>query len=462
MKHVYKNIAIGCILFCSIPWPVHADSVTVLSQETLTRVCEQSVSPRVQGQSAPGNAQWNNTYYISADDLAESDVDMHSTSELKDVAARLLLPGGNISAANAAHNNPLPTNAAFVRYDNDAWKNNINASDVNNPDFGFALQVGNGIVTSQFLRASDFGFHIPIDASIVSITVDVKERQQNIESSPKTIVGYVNNIRMRICYTKAVSANAANTSLLVSTNKKSISVHAAPGESVLLPISFMLYGNYSPSDFSVQYRVLAINGNAVEEARILSTVNPMTEYESIQIPVDYKPGEYTISANVLRGDQVFAEAMKFQIIVEPKVLGIFVSRIFLALKWIFFIFMTAACSYAFYIYKKNKDKYAKIPPAERVYYEIIDDMITQMHDSIGDRAYALADAVAGLVVDKKNGRIISITKDPSEVVAVLYIRYKNVFKRKIKVEQYVKDKKIGDAESVNENLTSLEKYFHKK
>lgn len=464
-----EKIILGLVVFLSF-FPVYtyaADFGDMVSPTretiTMTKVCTQAAFPRAQSQSPPGNSQWNNVSYVTAEDLAEADIDMHNPGHIKDVAARLLFPDGNLGVVDKSITTSWTAIPTYVSYGGDTWKTDLTAKEVNDPKFGFALQVGNSVLSSQFLRASDFGFRIPSDATITGITVGVKRREALSGGNPDTMVGYVNHIRMSVCYTTQSTENITGAALIMATVKAPTAMRIAPGEKLPIPVSFQSFGGSDSTDVSVQYHIQGADGTRIDDSQTLNISSNITPFESIQIPVGYNPGQYTITATVSYGDQTFSDVMKFQFVVEKKIAGFFVSQlVYMAGIFVFFVMFAVGVYYAYSRKKAPLDMYANIPESEKVYYEIIDDMISQMYDSIGDRAYKMADAIAGLVVDKKTGKILALRKDPSEIVSVLYIRYQNVFKKKLKIAQRAGSKKIEDAGTVEKNLDTLEKYFHKK
>lgn len=462
MKKIILGLVV-CLFF--FPTALHAANfgdMSSPSQETitLTKVCTKATSSRIQTQSPPGNAQWNNVSYVAAEDLAEADIDMHNPGHIKDMAARLLLPGGNLGGVDKSIATAWTAVPTYVSYGPDTWKTDLTAKDVNDPNFGFALQVGNSLMSSQFIRATNFGFQIPPNATITGVLVGVKRREALTDG---TMVGYVNHIRMSVCYTTQRAENNADSPLIMATVRDPAAMRIAPGELLSIPVTFQSFGGSGATEVSVQYHIQGADGTQIDDSQIQSISTTAAPFESIQIPVEYAPGKYTITASASYGDKTFSDVMRFEFVVERKIAGMFVSQLaYFAGIIVLLILLGVSIYYGFVRKKTFLEKYANIPEAERVYYEIIDDMITQMYDSIGDRAYKMADAIAGLVVDKKTGKILAIRKDPSEVVSVLYIRYQNVFKKKLKIAQRAGIKKIEDTGTVEKSLDTLEKYFRKK
>ncbi|MCD4693811.1 hypothetical protein K8R62_00425, partial [bacterium] len=155
---------------------------------------------------------------------------------------------------------------------------------------------------------------------------------------------------------------------------------------------------------------------------------------------------------------------QFQFTVENKVLGIFLSRfilytivgIFLA---VIFIFIGK------FINKKRKSRfevhdYADIKKEERIFYELISDIIMQMRYQYGKRAIELAQKIEGLIVDDESGKVLDINKDPAEIVSLLMIYYKKEFGKKADfISKRIDKKGAGKDSEVNKNINMIKKYF---
>ena len=105
-------------------------------------------------------------------------------------------------------------------------------------------------------------------------------------------------------------------------------------------------------------------------------------------------------------------------------------------------------------------EYEKIPARERIFYEIASDIIAQIRYRIGGRALELAGAVQGLKIDERTGRVLAMTKDPAEVIAMLIYHYEKFLGTKIITTPEPLGKDMAAVlRPVNKNLSIIEKYF---
>ena len=75
--------------------------------------------------------------------------------------------------------------------------------------------------------------------------------------------------------------------------------------------------------------------------------------------------------------------------------------------------------------------YPDISHDKRIFYEIISDTIMQMRQRAGDDALNIALQIDGLKIDKDNGRVVSLTEQPSRIIATLVSEYEKLLGRKV-------------------------------
>ena len=71
---------------------------------------------------------------------------------------------------------------------------------------------------------------------------------------------------------------------------------------------------------------------------------------------------------------------------------------------------------------------------ERVFYEPVSDTIFNMRQKVGERALDIASHVDGLTIDKKTGRVLKLTRNPSKIIAELVSEYEKNLGKKVKVK----------------------------
>ena len=253
----------------------------------------------------------------------------------------------------------------------------------------------------------------------------------------------------------------------LKTSGEANALRVAPGE--LLPISVKLlnFGGGTKVDVTINYQILDKDGVKVEvnETETVAVQTTASFIKNIQIPNDLPPGRYIATSKIIYAGQEVPATSKFEFTVEKKIAGIFVSQLILYGGFTLFIgFIFAIISRL--IIKSRVSRlaihdYSRISKPTRIYYEMVSDMIMQMHNSVGDKAYEMASTmVDGLIIDKDNGKVLSINKDPSEIVSLLLVRYQNLFGKKLKILPRVADKEVREnLRPVESNLNIVKKYF---
>jgi hypothetical protein len=124
----------------------------------------------------------------------------------------LIIKGGTVSSTsnNRANSNAWPNSLAYTTYgsSSDQWGESWTPAQINSSDFGVAISAyGSGydsILTSYYLKATNFGFSIPTDATVNGITVEIKKKYHSA-------VGYgignyyadIDHVRITVNYTPA-------------------------------------------------------------------------------------------------------------------------------------------------------------------------------------------------------------------------------------------------------------------
>jgi len=457
-----KKIVVGFIIYFCFSSIAHAANFGEMATSTSTAVdlgCTKATSPATVMQSAPGNIVWINPNNIAAEDGIEASLDSHSAKDLKDVSARLILADGTIGLVDKSNTDKWTVVSHNVSYGSDIWGVNLTSKDINDPHFGFAFQIGSGITNSYVLKATNFGFHIPSPSTVTGVIVEVKRREA---MSSGQMIGYVDQIRMSICYKPSIVATVDRLPIILAKVGSLENIRVAPGEFLSIPMTLQVMTTMPISDAAMVYQIRSNNRILIKEIDDIKTLKAV---KTIQIPNTVAPGIYEATATFLYEEKPVANMLNFHFTVENKIAGVFVSQLMYSGVMLFLFCMVVTIAIYLFSFRRKKAStdYSNISEPDREYYEIISDMLTQMHDSIGDKAYKMVEGIAGLTVDKTNGRIVTISKDPSEVASVLYIKYQNVFKKKLKIATRSHNKKTTDnALTIENNLGKFEKYFSKK
>jgi len=221
------------------------------------------------------------------------------------------------------------------------------------------------------------------------------------------------------------------------TSNGGLTTRVAPGE--LLPISIKLtnFGGQSRADVTITYRILDQAGmEKISTSETVAVETTASFIKIIQIPTDFQPGNYTAESSILYKGQKVPGISSFQFVVERKILGIFMGQLIvyaiIALTvGIIFVFVSRMFMQKARVGRFDPHQYLDIPTADRLYYEIISDIIMQMRYRIGDQALEIATGIEGLSVDKENGKVLRIKKEPSKIIALLVSNYEKLLKQRI-------------------------------
>jgi len=239
----------------------------------------------------------------------------------------------------------------------------------------------------------------------------------------------------------------------------------ATGDSLPVNIALKNYGAGTRTDVVVTCTISDAGGHDVySENETISVAAASSFTRSITIPRNLKNGEYTLTSDIAYPEQVLPSDSKFRFMIETKFLGIFVNDLIVYAASIIalaIVFALIGRRYAKKRVGRNAPfEYENIDERQRMFYEITSDVIAQMRYRIGNRALELAGEVQGLKIDKRTGRILKITKDPSEVIAMLIYRYeKHLGIKIIATPEPLGKNMAGVLRPVNQNLSIIEKYF---
>jgi len=210
----------------------------------------------------------------------------------------------------------------------------------------------------------------------------------------------------------------------------------APGELVPITVKLTNFGTYERADVQIFYQMTDANGNAViSENETVAVETSATFSKVIQIPFQTKSGQYTIRASAYYPDQVAPAHASISIDVERKIFGLFIGE-FKEYSLYIGLFLILFFSLLYILFKKQggsskKNRYANVSHRLRLFYEIIDEMVSQAKEEIGEKAMEIANRVEDLKINK-DGKVISIDGDPSEIIKKLTSLYEEELGVKIK------------------------------
>jgi len=252
----------------------------------------------------------------------------------------------------------------------------------------------------------------------------------------------------------------------VQTSSGNLVTRVAPGE--LLPVAVKLtnFGGGSRVDVTIDYRILNEKGEAVITEKETVAVETTASYiKVIQIPRDIAPGNYTAESSIVYQGQKVPATASYQFTIERKILGLFETQ-FIIYGIITFFVGIASVIASRLIKKKLRvsriapHEYTDIPKEERIFYEIVSDIIAQMRQRVGDKALDIAKSIDDLEIDENSGRVLKIKKSPAKIIALLILKYEKTLGKKVSFSfPRPNDKTKDHLAAVEKNLVVIRKYF---
>jgi hypothetical protein len=242
----------------------------------------------------------------------------------------------------------------------------------------------------------------------------------------------------------------------------------APGEFLPISVKLINFGEGRRVDVDIDYQILDSDEDEVffKYSETVAVETTASFVKNIQIPFDLPSGKYIASSKITYEGQEVPATSKFEFTVERKIAGIFISQLIL------YGIITTLIGIVFAVLSRliikrrasrlNPHEYSDVQKEERLFYEIISDMIMQMRYRAGDRAIEIAGSIEGLDISKESGRVLKINKDPAEIIAVLILQYQKIFGKKTTFSPRESDEETRERLlPVEKNLDIIKKYFDK-
>lgn len=148
---------------------------------------------------------WTNPGNILLDDAVYAE---YLTPEIEDSSyynyeARLVKEDGSYTLENKELGSPWLVGIASYGGQGDLWTESWTPADINDIDFGFVIMaegVASSNYLSQYLKASNFGFDIPLTATITGIKVEVDENIRTVTKPVPSTWAQIDYIRITVYY----------------------------------------------------------------------------------------------------------------------------------------------------------------------------------------------------------------------------------------------------------------------
>ena len=262
---------------------------------------------------------------------------------------------------------------------------------------------------------------------------------------------------------QALTVESKTTEL--KTSGASFVSRIAPGEFLPISVKLINFGEGRRVDVTINYQIICSDNVVVlTESETVAVETTASFVKNIQIPNNFTPGKYIASSSIIYGGQEVPASSSFEFTVERKIAGIFVSQLIIygivtVLVGVIFAVLSRL------IIKRRVSRftpyeYSEVPKEERIFYEIVSDIIMQMRYRVGDQAIEIARNIEGLIIDKENGKVLEINKDPAEIVALLILKYQKEMGKKMRILPRKADEETKDLlRPIENHLNVIKKYF---
>lgn len=220
--------------------------------------------------------------------------------------------------------------------------------------------------------------------------------------------------------------SAQGLDALVSTSGQLTVQTLAPGEELPLQVQLLNFGTPDERvDVTLFYVVSdAEGGSIIQKTETVAVQTTASFIRNLQIPESVKSGVYYIDLTVQYKEQRFPAISRAQFNVKKSFLGFYVhdwlpSLVFLLIPFIlFFVFKKRTT-----VISVSRD-YSAVDISQRMYYEIIHDIIQSLHYHVGDREISkIIKDIPGLVVNQDTSHIESLSGSIPVIIARLLEKY---------------------------------------
>ncbi len=223
----------------------------------------------------------------------------------------------------------------------------------------------------------------------------------------------------------------------LQTGSSILATRVAPGESLPLTIRLSNFGSSERVDVTIRYEIFdSTESLVVSQTETVAVETSASYIKQILLPPFISPGLYMARISIIYDGQHVPATASQQFSVERKIYGIFMSDL---IRNIFILCVVALLCILLGLllrrYRKESlfapHDYSDIPKDVRVFYEILSDVVQQMRYHDGERAVEVAAKIPGLTLDSTSGRVLTITRDPSQVIAEVVSQYEKAFGKKL-------------------------------
>ena len=250
------------------------------------------------------------------------------------------------------------------------------------------------------------------------------------------IPAYALCVAMLLCLCTVLFGTSSVQAQEISANG-SVASRVAPGENLPVSVKLVNFGSDSRTDVTLYYSITNANGEEVQKLSETVAVETTASFiKNIPVPPSTPQGNYTVSVRIVYDGQQVPATATYSFSVEQKIGGVFVSDFFVYLGFSVLGALILVLIFLLALKRRRVSRvlvydYSSVPKNDRIYYEILGDAIQQMRSHQGDRAIDAIAGIPGLVLDRTTGRVVRITREPSEVIATVIATYRDAFGKNI-------------------------------
>lgn len=188
--------------------PVLGILAVILSLGTYTAFASVSIGPNNPGtladDSSVGNSAWTNPGNAAASDNVYVTSGNAFNGSVQDNIVSIVKSNGTIGSENKAIAGNWPTSDTYSSYgsSSDLWSETWSYSDINDVDFGVVISSKKTLSITHYLKATNFGFTIPSNATIDGILAEIEKKNSGSELG----IANVDHIRITVYYTTISNA----------------------------------------------------------------------------------------------------------------------------------------------------------------------------------------------------------------------------------------------------------------
>lgn len=223
---------------------------------------------------------------------------------------------------------------------------------------------------------------------------------------------------------------AAQTPGTVSIAPEGLINKIAPGEFLPVSVKLVNFGSLRRVDVTIIYRIFDTHDALVyTEEETVAVETTASFVKRIPLPPTLRQGLYTAVSDLHYPGQLQPAISRFQFTIERKIGGFFINDLIfyavvsilaaIVIIGILMYLLTGKYAGQRMVFHEYENK----PHAQRIYYEILSDIIAEMRLRIGDDALKITRNIPQLEINKENGRVMHVGGDPAKIAALLIHRY---------------------------------------